>query len=203
MIWIDSNPVLENRVLDKIFTPEEFMFYDKDGFELCKAEQEFYLANNIKLNDCLNHICCQQDWFTVEGKDVFVDHALILHRFSYGAEARDQLQLIAHSHGIPQAGWLLQTRQKWGFDVAIDAVDDIGEMYEVIHIEFDSYFHDDFLEKMYHIKEQVERTDWEKAALQIRKHTDKWQYLHGFHQNHWKAKYLFGWNKAEYTEKAA
>ena len=199
MIWIDSNPVLDKQVSDEL-VHNDFKFYDKDGFELCKAEQAFYKSNNITLNDCLNHTCCQQDWFTVEGKNVFVDHALILHRFSYQAEARDQLMTMAID--IPLAGWLLQTRQKWGFDIAIDAVNDVGEMYEVIHIEYDSYFHDDFIEKMYHIKEQVERTDWETAALQIRKHTDKWQYLHGFHQNHWKAKYLFGWNKAEYTEKA-
>jgi hypothetical protein len=44
--------------------------------------------------------------------------------------------------------------------------------------------------------------DWNDAASQIWQHRDKWQHLKGYDQNHWKAKYLLGWDYAELLEKA-
>jgi hypothetical protein len=42
---------------------------------------------------------------------------------------------------------------------------------------------------------------WRDAADRVWQHRDQWQHLQGFDQNHWKAEYLLGWKKAEYTEK--
>jgi hypothetical protein len=49
---------------------------------------------------------------------------------------------------------------------------------------------------------KVRHTDWQDAADQVWEQRDQWQHLKGFDQNHWKAEYLLGWSKAEYTEKA-
>ena len=196
--WLERNPTLTKPTGGLV--QKDFLYYDKDGFELCTAEYAYYCANDINMHSCLNHTCCQQDWFAIEGESVFTDHALILHRYDFSGEAREQL--ISHSLSIPQANWLLQTNRKWGFDLAVDAIADNDAMYEVVHIEHDDYFFDSFEEKMIEVKEAVVRMDWERAASQVWSHREKWMYLKGFHQNHWKAKYLFGWNKAEYTEKA-
>ncbi len=47
----------------------------------------------------------------------------------------------------------------------------------------------------------VRHTDWLDAADRVWSQRDQWQHLQGFDQNHWKAEYLLGWKKAEYTEK--
>jgi hypothetical protein len=194
--WLSANPTLRKAVNEPL--PRDFLYYDKDGFELCIAEQSYYIANDIQLDPCLNHLCCQQPWLSVEG--AFTDHALILHRFDYSEEARKQLTLM-HST-IPQAGWLLQTKQKWGYDLALDSVTDYGHMFEVIHIEFDTYDFVQFKEALEKVQEQIARMDWREASNQIWRNRDRWGHLKGFVQNHWKANYLFGWDKAEYTEKA-
>lgn len=191
-----ANPTI--RTWAEGITESDFFYYDKDGFELCEAERKLYQYNRVEMNSYLNHYCCQQHWLDVEG--VIVDHALILHRYDYSEDARAQLSALKHR--VPQAGWLLQTRQKWGFDLAIDSVTDYGHMFEVVHIEQDSYDFVNFKEDIAKIEQTIERIDWIEAARQIWHHRDKWMYLKGFYQNHWKADYLFGWKKAEYTEKS-
>jgi hypothetical protein len=48
----------------------------------------------------------------------------------------------------------------------------------------------------------VRHTDWVNAADQIWQARDQWQHLKGFDQNHWKSKFLIGWDKAEILEKS-
>jgi hypothetical protein len=196
--WVEPNYSIKEQTFESL-SVNDFRYYDKDGFELCAAEHKFYIANAVHLNPCLNHSCCQQDWLDLDSDKVFVDHALILHRFDYVGGARAQLLDLAET--IPQAGWLLQTEKKWGFDLAIDSRAEGASMFEVVHIEYDDVHVDSFNEKLLLTQEHIERIDWEKAAAQIWSHRESWMYLKGFHQNHWKAKYLLGWNKAEYTEK--
>jgi hypothetical protein len=48
----------------------------------------------------------------------------------------------------------------------------------------------------------VRHTDWRDAARQVLTHEDDWKNLTGFAQNDWKANFLVGWKRAEYTEKS-
>lgn len=183
-------------------TPEDFRYYDKDGFELCLAEQKYYQASGHVLNDCLNHLCCQQPWFQlIPGTaGLILDHALILHRCRYDGAARDQLRNFQAQ--MPQADWLLNTQAKWGFDFALDAVSEGGTMFEVLHIEYDHRDYHRFQDRLLVLEYQIRHTDWLHAAAQIWTKRESWQSLTGFEQNHWKAQFLLGWTKAEYTEKS-
>lgn len=199
---IITNATCSYETIQTPLRPDHFIFFDKDGFELCEAEQLFYEDNSIPLSRCLNHYCSQQDWLKEQQltSNVFVDHSIILHRCDFTDQARQQLESLREI--VPQAQWLLQAKQKWGFDIAIDAATDDGTMYEVLHIEFDDYDSDQFQEKLCMVEEQLLSIDWSMAAQLINQQKDKWEHLHGFAQNHWKANYLIGWEQAEYTEKA-
>lgn len=199
-VHLENRAVITKPLADAAFTPADFQYYDKDGFELCKAESSYYFVNKVPLLNRLNHICCQSDWIQIQTDNVYTDHSLILHRYSFEDEAREQL--LAWRHNVPQVDWLLQTRRKWGFDIAIDATNDLPSAFEVVHIEYDDCDFGSFLEKMAPTKEMIERTDWQQAARQVWYHRGQWEHLKGFAQNHWKARYLFGWDMAEYTEKA-
>lgn len=182
---------------------EDFRFYDKDGFELNIAEQKFYSVMGHPLDNlCLNHRCYQEDWFRLERDDLglILDHSLILHRCNYTGDAAEQLESLKFQ--IPTAGYLLNTKPKWGFDFALDAVAEDGTVFEVLHIEFDSNDYEYFKTRLIMMEYTIRHTDWVDAAQRVWAEKPQWQYLKGFSQNDWKAEYLLGWNKCEYTEKA-
>jgi hypothetical protein len=196
-----STPVCDRAVEN--LSSEDFLYYDKDGFELNQAEQKFYKAMGYPLDyHCLNHTCWQQPWFELESTctGLILDHSLILHRASYQGSALDQLKSLISS--IPQADLLMRTRQKWGFDFALDAVAKDGTVYEVVHIEYDHYDYDQFKNQQLVFDYKVRHTDWLDAAEKIWSQRSQWQHLKGFDQNNWKAEYLIGWKRAEYTEKS-
>ena len=193
-----SNPVCENTATD--LTKDDFRYYDKDGFELNQAEQKFYAANDLPIVDCLNHLCWQEPWFELERNDpdLILDHSMFLCRASYERAAAEQLESLKSE--IPVADYLLRTKKKWGFDFALDAVRE-GTAYEVLHVEYDNYDYETFKNRMIGFEWTVRHTDWCDAARRIWTQRDRWKNLRGFEQNHWKAEYLLGWKRAEYTEK--
>jgi len=196
-----SNPSC-NKQIENLETTD-FQYYDKDGFELNLAERKFYSAMNHPINHpILNHCCWQEPWFELEYNDtpLILDHSLFLCRCNYEEQAEHQLKTLKTS--IPQAYYLLNTRRKWGFDFALDAVADDGTVYEVLHVEYDNYDFENFKNRMITFEWTVRHTDWIDAAKRIWQQRDQWESLKGFDQNHWKAEFLLGWRKAEYTEKA-
>jgi len=198
-VTLMSNPSCSRRAVD--ISIRDFRYYDKDGFELNQAEQKFYAAMNHPIQyDCLNHRCWQEPWFELETKDsnLILDHSIFLCRASYEGEAESQLKELKST--VPTADYLLRTRRKWGFDFALDAVSE-GTVYEVLHVEYDNYEYEDFKNRMIMFEYTVRHTDWCDAADRIWNLRDQWQNLTGFDQNHWKAEYLLGWKRAEYTEK--
>ena len=185
------------------FTPnkQDFRYYDKDGFELCQAELKYYELEGHPVDQpILNHRLWQEEWLTIDHPSLHLDHAMILHRCSYEDEAQEQLFKLKRT--IPQADLLLRTKQQWGYDFDLDAIGPNGEIFEVLHIEMDFNDFNNFEAKLYDFEDRLDQIDWEHAAERIWSMKDQWQHLKGFSQNDWKAKYLLGQEKSEYTEKA-
>jgi hypothetical protein len=199
-VTLTSNPTCRNAA--NTVVADDFRYYDKDGFELNKAEQKFYLANSLPIIDCLNHLCWQEPWFELEqdAEELILDHCMFLCRANYTEDALAQLKELKSE--VPTADLLMRTRQKWGFDFNLDAVSDDGTVYEVLHIEYDNYDFITFREQMLIFDVKVRHTDWHDCAKQVWNKRDEWQHLSGFAQNDWKSWFLLGWNKAEYTEKS-
>lgn len=197
-----SNPTCTAPISD--YEILDFKFYDKDGFELNIAEQKYYRAMKHPIDyGILNHRCWQEPWFELEknkSHNLILDHCMILQRCNYQEGAAAQLQSIKKE--IPEAEWILKTPQKWGFDFALDAVADDGSVFEVLHIEYDHYDYDTFSNHMIAFDYKIRHTDWKDAANKIWNNKDQWKNLKGFEQNDWKAKFLIGWKKSEYTEKS-
>jgi len=195
-----SNPHCDCKV--ESLNDSDFRYYDKDGFELNQAEQKFYAAMSHPIwHDCLNHHCWQEPWFELERHDLglILDHSLVLHRASYSGAALEQLQEIKST--VPSADYLIKTKAKWGFDFALDAVAEDGTVYEVLHVELDSDDYDYFKTRLICMDYEIRHKDWQDCARRVWEERAQWQYLKGFKQNDWKAEFLLGWNKSEYTEK--
>lgn len=196
--WINPNPICTNST--NAYTTD-FLYFDKDGFELTKAEQKYYKANSLPVNDCLNHSCYQEPWLEITADNVFLDHCTVLHRARFDGEALTHLHYIKDKVGIPTASYLINCKQKWGFDFALDGIDSNGDCFEVIHLEYDSRDFDKFCEQLDTTEKQIYNIDWPDAARRVEQLKDKWQHLKGFEQNHWKAEFLMNWSRAEYLEK--
>ena len=181
----------------------DFKYFDKDGFELNSIERKYYAAMNHPIHyPLLNHCCWQEPWFELERDDLglFLDHSMFLCRCEYGGAAREQLNDLQKTY--PLARQLLDIKTKWGFDFDLNAIADDGTIYEIIHIEFDSRNYENFKNRMINFDYIVRHSDWLDIAKDIWARRDQWQDLKGFEQNHWKAKHILGWDKAEYLEKA-
>lgn len=200
-VKIISNPTCNIPIKD--INADDFRYYDKDGFELNLAEQDYYRLMGYPIDHpILNHVCWQEPWFELEdkNKNLILDHSMILHRCNYSDSAFYQLTELKSK--IPEADYLLKTKSKWGFDFALDAVDSENNTYEVLHIEYDNRNYDVFSDRMINFEYSARHIDWFDAAKRILKEKDKWIHLKGFAQNNWKANFLLGWKKAEYTEKS-
>lgn len=199
-VKIISDPVC-NEPIYKVVA-DDFRYYDKDGFELNRAEQKYYRRMRYPIeNGILNHQCWQEPWFELSTKstNLILDHCIVLHRCRYDGDAERQLSKIKTT--IPEADFILNTKSKWGYDFALDAINKDGHTFEVLHVEYDSNNYLEFLEQLYKFELLITSIDWEDAADNIYQHRDEWQVLKGFDQNNWKSKFLINWDRAEYTEK--
>lgn len=178
----------------------DFEYFDKDGFELNQAERKYYQIMGFKLSNCLNHPSLAHTWYSTSTPDLIVDHSLILYRCGYKGDAQRQLQELKKS--VPQASLLLNTRPKWGFDLALDSIDQQGNVFEVVHIEYDTNIYSQFVDELNTIQQRIDSIDWRDAARHVEQNRELWQSLQGFAQNDWKAKHLLNWSRAEFTEKA-
>lgn len=198
---IISNPTCSEALTD--IDVEDFRYYDKDGFELNIAEQKFYRKMKYPIDDpILNHCCWQENWFELVPGDhnLRLDHSMVLHRCDYSGDALSQLKTLKNQ--IPDASLLIQTTRKWGFDFALDYIDDDGKIIEILHIEYDSRDYDKFKQKLLWFEFLVRHTDWVDSAKKVIAHKSEWENLVGFDQNDWKSKFLIGWNSSEHVEKS-
>jgi hypothetical protein len=195
--------LLTNLICDRLcldLHKSDFLYYDKDGFELNLAEQKYYRLMGHQLSHCLNHNTLAQTWYTSNDPGLIIDHSLILYRCGFGGDAAKQLTALKTC--VPQASLLLHTEAKWGFDFALDSIDSQGNLFEVIHIEYDSKNFQQFQDRLNTIQQGIDSIDWQDAAKDILAHRSHWQSLTGFAQNDWKAQRILNWQRAEYTEKA-
>lgn len=178
----------------------DFRWYDKDGYELCIAERKFYQAMQFPLTECLYHICWQDTWLKANDNRFILDHCMLMHRCDFAEDAERQIQSFRNSN--PRAQLLLKSRKKWGFDFALDYVDDQGEVWEIAHIEWDSYDLQEVIDMKSQIQESILSKDWHDISRSILEKKHEWLNLEGFKQNDFKAKFIFGWNFAERTQKS-
>ena len=178
----------------------DFRWYDKDGFELCPAEKKLYTEMDFPLTECLYHLCWQDTWLTTDHPNFLIDHAMLLHRCDFDSAAKEQIQSFTSKNPIAQL--LLRSKKKWGFDFALDYIDDNQTIWEVVHIEWDSYNFNEVVDMTDSILEKILSSDWEDISSYIIKNKDEWSNLEGYRQNDWKAQQIFGWSLCERTLKS-
>lgn len=179
---------------------DDFRWYDKDGYELCVAERKFYKSMNFPLTECLYHICWQDPWMNITDDRFILDHCMLMHRCDFAGDAAKQIESFKDTN--PRSQLLLKSKRKWGFDFALDYADENKNVWEIVHIEWDSYDLNEVIEMKSRMQERILSADWADISINIIKKQDEWSNLEGFKQNDFKANFIFGWRFAERTQKS-
>ena len=115
----------------------------------------------------------------------------------------DWTEATVHSHGL--VGESSQDRAsiegKTGQELLMchrgDFVDEQGNVFEVLHWEWDGFNHDEVNDKKKQIEPFLLSVDWNDAARKILARKDEWHHLGFFEQSAWKTRF-FGIEKERF-----
>jgi len=183
-----------NRPLnDESFIPmaNELALFDQNGYDLTVLEQKLAQANLTSFHSHRDHrYALKAAWFTqaekVEG--AVLNHSLLFERKGYRGEALRQLQQWVDSN--PLVYKLIRMRPKWGLDFSMDYADREGNVFEVLHWEYDGFNYEEVEDRKQQIQIKFASIDWDDAAKEILKRKNQWHHLDFFAQSDWKCNYF-------------
>ena len=197
----NPNPFYRESLKSVFATPpvECVELFDQNGYDLTLLEQMYAVENGKPLTTHRNqdHITLRQDWFTdIDQTDgPHINHCYMFERKGYKGKALEQLTAWAKNNSHIHK--LIALKPKWGLDFSIDYCDREGNVFEVLHWEFDGFDYQEIQDKKDIMDEFLMQQDWNHAAKQILKNKDKWHNLGFFEQSEWKTKY-FGIDKERF-----
>jgi hypothetical protein len=165
--------------------------FDQNGYDLTMLEREYAIVNMTNTESHRSHrTAIKQPWFVqiFKSEGAILNHSLLFERKGYAGAALEQLSVWAQT--TPRLHQLVALRPKWGLDFSMDYVDRNGNVFEVLHWEYDGFD----LDEIQNIKIQVEpvllNIDWDDAAEQMLSRKAEWHHLDFFTQSAWKCKYF-------------
>jgi hypothetical protein len=173
--------------------------FDQNGYDLSQLELMYSVANNgwASVHRNHHHIALRKIWFSHPPSDrgAVLNHSLLFERKGYSGEAKTQLEAWAKS--VPLFWKVLKIRPKWGFDFSIDWTDEDGNVFEILHYEFDGFDYNEVDEQRQWHEQKFLSIDWEDAARTMLARKDEWHNLEFFEQSHWKCQF-FGIGKERF-----
>ena len=161
--------------------------FDQNGYDLSKIEQMYTGTNGFVFKD---HRVFRQaikyDWFNHEEvqEGAHVNHALLFERKGFAEEAYDELNTWCKVY--PLFYKVLKIRPKWGLDISIDYCDRDGNVFEVLHWEYDGFEYDEIQERKQRVESKLISTDWNDLAKQLLLRKEEWHNLDFFSQSKYK-----------------
>lgn len=192
-----TQPILTKPIDINLVNTLPLKDFDKDGYEVpALLERAYYEANGIKLDHEIQyHIAPVEPWY-IDQEDseqgLVLDHCMLLTRYAFAGEARQQLLHAVNQRPILQK--LLNIKPKYGIDFSLDYVShDI--VMEVIHIEQDFDNLDEANRAKERLEQIIDNTDWYEGAMKLYARKDEWINLSSDDHSDYKAQF-FGWHRA-------
>jgi hypothetical protein len=189
----DSNPFYSVPLAtDSCPLPSSIALFDQNGYDLSNLEIEYSKVNSVWSSVHRNHthIALKKPWFSqpVKREGSVLNHALIFERKGYSDAALLQLEKWAQE--MPLLWKIARIRPKWGIDFSIDWADRDGNVFEILHYEYDGFDY----EEIQAVKQQVEKivldVDWDWAAQKMLAAKSEWHHLDFFAQSDYKCRFF-------------
>jgi hypothetical protein len=179
---------------DSVPGPESVALFDQNGYDLTKLEIEYAMFNeDIKRysrHRNHTHVAIKQEWFSqpIKSQGAVLNHALIFERKGYASAALEQLNKWSEIHPILQK--VARIRPKWGFDFSIDWADRNGNVFEILHYEFDGFDYNEVEDKRRDYEQRFAAMDWDDGAKRLLARKDEWHDLEFFAQSDYKCNFF-------------
>lgn len=162
--------------------------FDQNGYILTTLEQKYYAQLTEHRGPW--EYSYQKPWFTQDShlNGAHLNHSLLLQRKGFTDQAYKQLAEWAEQ--MPVIWKVAKIRPKWGLDFSIDWADKEGNVFEILHWEWDDFSYETVAVRKEKYQNKFLSMDWEDIALRMLAKKDKWFYLDFFAQSAWKCDYL-------------
>tara|TARA_B100001057_G_scaffold403787_1_gene416180 strand:- start:238 stop:879 length:642 start_codon:yes stop_codon:yes gene_type:complete len=197
----DTNPYYSERIKSVFACPpkETVELFDQNGYDLTRLEQLYAVANGANTTKHRNseHITLRQEWFVDDNPEAgpHINHAFMFERKGYTGDALQQLKSWAEYR--PNFHKLIAMRPKWGLDFSIDYCDREGNVFELLHWEYDGFEYNEIAGKKENMEAFLLNQDWDERAKTMLERKDEWHRLGFFEQSEWKTKF-FGIDKERF-----
>ncbi len=165
--------------------------FDQNGYDLTELEKMFAEVNLTDTQSHRNHrTAIKSTWFDQSDKveGAILNHSLLFERKGFEGEALRQLKMWTKY--FPRIWQLIKLRPKWGLDFSMDYADCYGNVFEILHWEYDGFSYSELREVKETIEPILENIDWDDAAQSILKYKSEWHHLDFFEQSAWKCNYF-------------
>jgi hypothetical protein len=185
---LDPSPYFTKKTNLGHIIADHVRIFDQNGYILTDLEQKYY--NSLTKHRGPWEYSFQKPWFTQKYKieGAILNHAMLLQRKGFANDAYDQLVELAKS--LPLVWKVAKIRPKWGLDFSIDWTDQEGNVFEILHWEWDAFSFDIVEERKYIYENKFLNMDWDHVAQQMLQKKDEWHHLDFFAQSDWKCDYL-------------
>ena len=122
--------------------------FDQNGFDLTDLEILYAKKMDLHIKKVRHtHFVLKDDWFTAEPTDrgCHINHAVIFERKGFAGAAKEQMIELADK--CPLIHKVLQIKPKWGLDFSVDYADAQGNVFEVLHWEWDTFNFEEIQQK--------------------------------------------------------
>ena len=109
-------------------------------------------------------------------------------RKGFAGDAYKEVAKLARKHPILHK--VLKIKPKWGLDFSIDWVDRDGNVFEIVHWEWDSFSFIEVLDRKNHAQEIILKTDWEDVGKKLLSKKSEWYSLPFQAQSDYKCHYV-------------
>jgi len=172
--------------------------FDQNGFDLTDLEIMYAKKMDFTITKVRHtHYVLKDNWFTSDQTDrgCHINHAVIFERKGFSGAAKEQMIELADK--CPLIHKVLQIKPKWGLDFSVDYADAKGNVFEVLHWEWDTFNFDEIQQKKKQMDVFLLGQDWDKMAKQLLERKEEWYKLGFFEQSDYKTKF-FGIEKERF-----
>jgi hypothetical protein len=177
---------------DFIPTVEQTELFDQNGYDLTPLEQLYAESNGQQGKwHRPNHYALKHDWLVDEDNAVtgaHINHCLLFERKGYSGAALNQLHQWAESNNLIYK--IIKMRPKWGMDLSVDYVDESGNVFELLHWEYDGFDYNEIADKKNQMEKYFLSIDWDSSAREMLARKNEWHHLGFFEQSAWKTNFF-------------